>query len=79
MVQAKLADEIGEIVFEDGSDHKDIALICPCGRPVLRFIGFRVYRNVNGITSVVCECESGHESVVELVDISGSFSDGVKY
>ena len=59
-----------EIVFASGSEHADVGLVCHCGRLVLRFIGFRIYRDKNSISSVVCACEAGHETVVQLVDVA---------
>lgn len=72
----KLIDEVDGIVFEDGVAYKDIVMLCKCGRPIVKFVGFRVYRNQGSMTSVVCACEVGHENVVEIADTSGTFSDG---
>lgn len=74
---SKLGQVAEEVVFKNGVMYKDVGLVCPCGKLVITFIGFRIYRDRNSMTSVVCACEDGHESVVELVDESGDFKDGI--
>lgn len=74
---SKLSQVADEVVFENGVAYKDIGLVCPCGKLVVVFVGFRIYRDRNSMNSVVCACEDGHQSVVELVDNSGNLQDGI--
>jgi hypothetical protein len=73
----KLSQATEEVIFENGVMYKDVGLVCPCGKLVITFIGFRIYRDRNSMSSVVCACDSGHQSVIELVDNSGVLQDGI--
>jgi len=60
---AQTVNSVNEVSFGPDTDFVDVGLICTCGRPVSKFIGFRIFSDKRKVSSVICSCEVGQSTL----------------